>query len=315
MHERVAVALSGGAATPRRAWAGAPRGDPDGGDDRPAPIRAAGLRRRDIDRTAQRIRVRNTFVRGEHSGEGHSDLSTRRSLPMTNRLARARPLVAANRKPRRPRSRVFAHPQTGNQLDRSKATKRFQAAYVAAVARPRQVPRPSPRDSPRVASRCARSKSSAATPITRRHGSAPTTHRPRTRSTRSTTPSRSQLTTRHRASVLQLADRRASGEGPIRDRASMARGSADGGRVYVAVGTDWWPGSGVVLRRGRWHPSGIESNYDVAGQVPRCALRHDADHEANRDQHEPEHGSGPATVDHGRGEHYHAQAGSERGAA
>src|ERR1700694_3762195 len=40
-----------------------------------------GLRWRDVDWSVQRIRVRNTFVRGEHSAEGKSDLSTRRSVP------------------------------------------------------------------------------------------------------------------------------------------------------------------------------------------------------------------------------------------
>ena len=40
-----------------------------------------GLRWRDIDWASQRIRVRNTFVRGEHSSDGKSDLSTRRSVP------------------------------------------------------------------------------------------------------------------------------------------------------------------------------------------------------------------------------------------
>ena len=45
-----------------------------------------GLRWRDVDIRAQRIRVRNAWVRYEHSGEGKSDLSTRRSVPMTDRL-------------------------------------------------------------------------------------------------------------------------------------------------------------------------------------------------------------------------------------
>jgi integrase len=46
-----------------------------------------GLRWRDVDVAAQRIRVRSAWVRGEHSGEGKSDLSTSRSVPMTDRLA------------------------------------------------------------------------------------------------------------------------------------------------------------------------------------------------------------------------------------
>jgi integrase len=49
-----------------------------------------GLRWRDVDWTAQRIRVRNARVRGEHPAEGKSDLSTRRSVPMAGRPRRAR---------------------------------------------------------------------------------------------------------------------------------------------------------------------------------------------------------------------------------
>ena len=45
-----------------------------------------GLRWRDVDWAAQRIRVRHTYVRGEYSSEGKSDLSTRRSVPMADRL-------------------------------------------------------------------------------------------------------------------------------------------------------------------------------------------------------------------------------------
>ena len=45
-----------------------------------------GLRWRDVDMRAQRVRVRNAWVRYEHSGEGKSDLSTQRSVPMSDRL-------------------------------------------------------------------------------------------------------------------------------------------------------------------------------------------------------------------------------------
>ena len=45
-----------------------------------------GLRWRDVDWPAQRVRVRNAYVRGEHSREGKSDLSTRRSVPIADRL-------------------------------------------------------------------------------------------------------------------------------------------------------------------------------------------------------------------------------------
>jgi integrase len=46
-----------------------------------------GLRWRDVDWVAQRIRERNSYVRGEHSGDGKSELSTKRSVPMADRLA------------------------------------------------------------------------------------------------------------------------------------------------------------------------------------------------------------------------------------
>ena len=87
-----------------------------------------GLRWRDVDWGVQRIRVRSTFVRGEHSGEGKSELSTRRSVPMTDRLARELDLWSQRTVYRGDDDLVFAHPQTGNPLDRSKVTKRFQQA-------------------------------------------------------------------------------------------------------------------------------------------------------------------------------------------
>lgn len=95
-----------------------------------------GLRWRDVDWTVQRIRVRNAFVRGQHSTDGKSDLSTRRSVPMADRIA-----VELDRWSRRSsysadEDLVFAHPETGNPLDRSKVTKRFKAACRAAGVRP-----------------------------------------------------------------------------------------------------------------------------------------------------------------------------------
>ncbi len=91
-----------------------------------------GLRWRDVDWTAQRIRVRNAFTRGEHSSRGKSDLSTRRSVPMADRV-----LAELDRWSKRSpytseTSLVFAHPQTGNPLDRTKVTRRFQEACTDA---------------------------------------------------------------------------------------------------------------------------------------------------------------------------------------
>ena len=87
-----------------------------------------GLRWRDVDWAVQRIRVRNTFVRGEHSGEGKSELSTRRSVPMTDRLAGELDTWSQRTVYHGDDDLVFAHPQTGNPLDRSKVTKRFKQA-------------------------------------------------------------------------------------------------------------------------------------------------------------------------------------------
>jgi integrase len=95
-----------------------------------------GLRWRDIDWATQRIRVRNTFVRGEHSTEGKSDLSTRRSVPMASRLARDLDLWSKRTVYSGDGELVFAHPQKGTPLDGSKVSKRFKAACVDADVRP-----------------------------------------------------------------------------------------------------------------------------------------------------------------------------------
>lgn len=94
-----------------------------------------GLRWRDVDWSAQRIRVRSAFVRGEHSTDGKSDLSTRRSVPMTDRLARELDRWSRRTIYGGDGDLVFAHPQSGSPLDRSKVTKRFKAACTAAGVR------------------------------------------------------------------------------------------------------------------------------------------------------------------------------------
>jgi integrase len=94
-----------------------------------------GLRWRDVDWTAQRIRVRNTFVRGEHSARGKSDLSTRRSVPMADRLVGELDRWSQRTVYCGEDELVFAHPQTGSPLDRSKVSKRFKAACRAAGVR------------------------------------------------------------------------------------------------------------------------------------------------------------------------------------
>jgi integrase len=95
-----------------------------------------GLRWRDIDWSSQRIRVRNTFVSGEHSTAGKSDLSTRRSVPMATRLARELELWSQDSAFAGDDELVFAHPRTGMPLDRSKLSKRFKKACKDARVRP-----------------------------------------------------------------------------------------------------------------------------------------------------------------------------------
>jgi integrase len=88
-----------------------------------------------VDWAAQRICVRNTFVRGEHSTDGKSDLSTRRSVPMADRLAGELDRWSQRTEYRGDGDLVFADPQTGSPLDRSKVTKRFKAACRATGVR------------------------------------------------------------------------------------------------------------------------------------------------------------------------------------
>ena len=110
-----------------------------------------GLRWRDVDWEAQRIRVRNAYVLGEHSAEGKSDLSTRRSVPMADRLMRELDAWSQRTAFNDDDDLVFAHPETGNALDGAKVSKRFKAACRAAKVRDRPLPRPAPhlRDAPR----------------------------------------------------------------------------------------------------------------------------------------------------------------------
>lgn len=81
-----------------------------------------GLRWRDVDWEAQRLRVRNAYMLGAHSKAGKSDLSTRRSVPMADRL-----LGQLDRWSQRTDfpgddELVFAHPQRGNPLDGTKVS-------------------------------------------------------------------------------------------------------------------------------------------------------------------------------------------------
>ena len=91
--------------------------------DRPAPERAAraALARHRLGRAAH-PRAQH-FVRGEHSADGKSDLSTRRSVPMADRLRASstawsrRTAYGGRRRPRLrpPATRQAARPQQGHQ--------------------------------------------------------------------------------------------------------------------------------------------------------------------------------------------------------
>lgn len=94
-----------------------------------------GLRWRDVDSEAQRIRVRNVYVLGEHSGTGKSERSTKRSVPMADRLARELEHWRARSAYTTDDDLVFAHPETGHPLDGSKVSRRFKAACRAAEVR------------------------------------------------------------------------------------------------------------------------------------------------------------------------------------
>jgi integrase len=80
--------------------------------------------------------VRNAYVLGEHATAGKSDLSTRRSVPLADRL-----LAELDRWSQRTvfsddDDLVFAHPQTGRSLDGTKVSRRFKTACPAAGVRP-----------------------------------------------------------------------------------------------------------------------------------------------------------------------------------
>jgi integrase len=91
------------------------------------------LRWRDVDWTARRIRVRRNFVRGEF-GTPKSKRSSR-SVPLASRVATELELLSQRTPWKHDDDLVFAHPETGKPIDRSKLLKRFKAALRAAEVR------------------------------------------------------------------------------------------------------------------------------------------------------------------------------------
>lgn len=83
-----------------------------------------GLRWRDVDWSAGRIRVRRSFVRGEF-GQPKSKRSSR-SVPMIDGLATELELHFQRSPWQADDDLVFCHPQTGRPLERSRLLKRFK---------------------------------------------------------------------------------------------------------------------------------------------------------------------------------------------
>lgn len=92
-----------------------------------------GLRWRDVDWSARRVRVRRAYVRGEF-GPPKSKRSSR-SVPLADRLAGELDLLHQETLWRGDDDLVFAHPHTGKPIDRSKLLKRFKAALASGGVR------------------------------------------------------------------------------------------------------------------------------------------------------------------------------------
>ena len=85
-----------------------------------------GLRWRDVDFDARKVRVVSPYVRGEF-GDPKS-AGSGRSVPMAERVAVALRELRSQSVYARDRDLVFCHPETGKPLDRSKLVRRFKQA-------------------------------------------------------------------------------------------------------------------------------------------------------------------------------------------
>jgi len=93
-----------------------------------------GLRWQDIDWPAARVRVRQSYVRGEF-GAPKSRRSSR-SVPLADRVAGELDRHFTRSAYKGDEDLVFCHPETGGPLDRSRLLKRFKAAAKRAKLRP-----------------------------------------------------------------------------------------------------------------------------------------------------------------------------------
>jgi integrase len=92
-----------------------------------------GLRWRDVDFAARKVRVVSPFVRGEF-GDPKSEGSGR-SVPLADRVAKALEALRARSPYAGDGDLVFCHPESGNPLDRAKLTRRFKKAVQTAGVR------------------------------------------------------------------------------------------------------------------------------------------------------------------------------------
>jgi integrase len=95
-----------------------------------------GLRWRDIDWGRGASACAMYFYGGEHSNEGKSDLSTRRSVPLAGQLERQLEMWSRRTAYDAEDDLVFAHPRKGTPLDGSKVSGRFKQACIEAGVRP-----------------------------------------------------------------------------------------------------------------------------------------------------------------------------------
>jgi integrase len=92
-----------------------------------------GLRWRDVDWLAGKLRVRRAYVRGEFG----STKSRRgfRAVPLTDRVGAELEALSRRSAYTGDEALVLGHPQTGGALDRSKVRKRFKVAFWRAEVR------------------------------------------------------------------------------------------------------------------------------------------------------------------------------------
>jgi len=92
-----------------------------------------GLRWRDVDFAARKVRVVSPYVRGEF-GDPKSEGSGR-SVPLAERVATELTALRKRSSYNTDKGLVFCHPETGNPLDRAKLTRRFKKATKRAKVR------------------------------------------------------------------------------------------------------------------------------------------------------------------------------------